>query len=176
MSEVTWYSVAAEIEQGVDEGDIDALLDALAAVGAEGGVVSAGARLSVRFSLAVEGANGTPIPPGRVVEPAWEMLAQALSEAGVASSPVSFFSIETDEHLEREVSEPLDPLLGVTEVAEILGVSKQRVGQLRERGDFPSPIAELAAGPVWARSMLLRFIDKWPRKAGRPPKARASAG
>jgi hypothetical protein len=111
-----------------------------------------------------------------VVGRAWEMLSRALGEADVQSSPVSFFSIETEEHLEREVSKPPETFLGVTEVAGILGVSKQRVGQLRERSDFPSPIAELAAGPVWARSMLLRFIEEWPRKAGRPRKARASTG
>ncbi|WP_261556251.1 serine/threonine-protein kinase [Frankia tisae] len=38
---------------------------------------------------------------------------------------------------------------GVTEVAEILGVSRQRVAKLRDRADFPDPIAEIAQGPIW---------------------------
>jgi serine/threonine protein kinase len=38
---------------------------------------------------------------------------------------------------------------GVTEVAEILGVSRQRVAKLREREDFPDAIAEIAQGPIW---------------------------
>ena len=33
---------------------------------------------------------------------------------------------------------------GVTEVAGLLGVSKQRLAKLRERADFPNPIGELA--------------------------------
>ncbi len=62
-------------------------------------------------------------------------------------------------------------LLGLTEIAGLLGVSKQRVDQLRrERVDFPQPVAELAAGPVWKLPMLKRFIAGWQRKPGRPRK------
>ena len=38
---------------------------------------------------------------------------------------------------------------GVTEVAEILGVSRQRLSKLRERPDFPDPIGKLAQGWIW---------------------------
>ncbi|WP_271189797.1 serine/threonine-protein kinase [Dactylosporangium matsuzakiense] len=38
---------------------------------------------------------------------------------------------------------------GATEVAEALGVSRQRLLKLRERADFPDPIGELAQGPIW---------------------------
>jgi hypothetical protein len=52
-----------------------------------------------------------------------------------------------------------------------LGVSKQRVYEIREKPEFPLPVARLASGPVWARSMLTRFISEWPRKrTGRPRK------
>jgi serine/threonine protein kinase len=46
---------------------------------------------------------------------------------------------------------------GVTEVAEILGVSRQRVAKLRERADFPDAIAEIAQGPIWD----LDAIEAW---------------
>ncbi|WP_239393631.1 serine/threonine-protein kinase [Frankia sp. CiP3] len=46
---------------------------------------------------------------------------------------------------------------GVTEVAEILGVSRQRISKLRDRADFPDPIAEIAQGPIWN----LDEIDAW---------------
>ena len=39
-------------------------------------------------------------------------------------------------------------LMGVTEVAKRLGVSRQRVHQLRSGPDFPEPVALLAAGPI----------------------------
>lgn len=38
---------------------------------------------------------------------------------------------------------------GVAEVAEVIGVSRQRLSKLRERPDFPAPIGKLAQGPVW---------------------------
>lgn len=46
---------------------------------------------------------------------------------------------------------------GVTEVAQLLGVSRQRLTKLRERADFPDPIGELAQGPVWD----LDAIESW---------------
>src|SRR5579884_1721110 len=48
-------------------------------------------------------------------------------------------------------------LVGVAEVAAILGVSRQRVHQLIEAGDFPAPEAELSAGKVWSREA----VDAW---------------
>jgi hypothetical protein len=59
-------------------------------------------------------------------------------------------------------------LLGVSEVAEALGVSKQRVAELSESGSFPAPIVRLRAGPIWERSAIARFLSQWPRRPGRP--------
>jgi predicted DNA-binding transcriptional regulator AlpA len=55
-------------------------------------------------------------------------------------------------------------LLGVTEVAQLLGISRQRVQQLTESDpDFPEPAATLARGRVWSRAA----IEKWARETGR---------
>lgn len=49
-------------------------------------------------------------------------------------------------------------LVGLSEVAEIAGVSRQAVVNWRTRfSDFPPPAAELASGPVWTRD----DIDNW---------------
>lgn len=57
-------------------------------------------------------------------------------------------------------------LVGKHEVAEILGVSRQRVDQLADRADFPRPLAALRAGRIWRRDS----IERWQRKTGdRPP-------
>lgn len=62
---------------------------------------------------------------------------------------------------------------GVTEVAELLGVSRQRLAKLRERLDFPDPIGNLAQGAVWD----LDEVEAWhgagsrPSRAGRPKAA-----
>jgi prophage regulatory protein len=55
-------------------------------------------------------------------------------------------------------------LLGVTEVAALLGISRQRVQQLTETdADFPEPAAELARGRVWQKSDVVR----WAKATGR---------
>ena len=44
------------------------------------------------------------------------------------------------------------------EIAQILGVSRQRVYQLMEAyDDFPAPLATLAVGRVWSRAA----VEEW---------------
>jgi hypothetical protein len=63
----------------------------------------------------------------------------------------------------------LPKLLGVAEVAEQLGVSKQRATELgRTHRLFPPPLAELASGPVWTAWQISSFQQTWDRKPGRP--------
>jgi hypothetical protein len=59
-------------------------------------------------------------------------------------------------------------LVGVAEVAELLGVSKQRASDLAHSEGFPAPVATLRAGPIWRRSQLARFAGGWERRPGRP--------
>lgn len=55
-------------------------------------------------------------------------------------------------------------LVGVAEIAEMLGVTRQRVDALvRSYADFPPPEAELSAGRIWTRNA----IEAWARKHGR---------
>lgn len=54
---------------------------------------------------------------------------------------------------------------GVAELAQLLGVSRQRVTSLRSRPGFPAPIAELAAGPIFD----LRAVERWASSARRTP-------
>lgn len=51
-----------------------------------------------------------------------------------------------------------DELLGLSEVADLLGVSRQSVGNWRQRRlGFPSPIAELKSGPIWRRHDIVEW-------------------
>ena len=46
----------------------------------------------------------------------------------------------------------------------MLGLTTQRIDQLARRDpDFPAPVAELAAGRIWARADVVA----WARQAGR---------
>lgn len=54
-------------------------------------------------------------------------------------------------------------LVGVAEVAELLGLTRQRVNQLSRKPDFPKPEVVLSAGKVWKREA----IEKWAKETGR---------
>lgn len=64
---------------------------------------------------------------------------------------------------------------GLSEVAEALGVSRQRVSRLRDRPDFPDPIGELAQGAIWDLDAVRAWNDSGLRSApGRPAAALAA--
>lgn len=94
--------------------------------------------------------------------------------ARVAGDVIAVEVMTTDEQ-DRRLAVPAPEYVGIAEIAELLGVSRQRVDQLQSRQDFPAPVARLAAGPVWRKGDLSTFADGWQRKAGRPPKEAASA-
>lgn len=99
----------------------------------------------------------------------------ALASAGFATDMTMIEVSAVDADILHERNErPPERFLGLAEVAQLFGVSKQRVSELRATPRFPAPIAELAAGPVWKASTLGRFLESWERKPGRPRKAVAS--
>jgi predicted DNA-binding transcriptional regulator AlpA len=61
-------------------------------------------------------------------------------------------------------------LVGMAEIAEMLGVSRQRVAQLIETyEDFPKPEVELTGGRVWSRTAIESWIVSHPERGpGRP--------
>ena len=54
-------------------------------------------------------------------------------------------------------------LVGVHEIADLLGLSKQRVHQLAWEDSFPEPVAELRMGRVWN----LGAVRRWAKRVGR---------
>jgi predicted DNA-binding transcriptional regulator AlpA len=55
-------------------------------------------------------------------------------------------------------------VLGVTEVAALLGMSRQRVDKLSHTDpDFPEPVTTLGRGRLWEKAA----IEKWARETGR---------
>jgi cell division inhibitor SepF len=56
-------------------------------------------------------------------------------------------------------------LVGAAEIAQMLGVSRQRVNEIaRTDPEFPAPEAELAAGRIWSRQR----IEAWMARRARP--------
>ncbi|MEJ5869341.1 hypothetical protein WDV85_16545 [Pseudokineococcus sp. 5B2Z-1] len=94
----------------------------------------------------------------------------ALAAAGLpVAGDLLELSVMTWAEQERRLDELDFPeLLGVAEVQDMFGVSKQRLATLRKRPGFPEPIASLRAGPVWTAPSLARFLKTWNREGGRP--------
>ena len=149
------------------------LLDTLVDLGAVGPAISAGGRhqmLGATFSLDVlyldpANAAGSFADAARA---GVEIFETACEKVGVRHGGIGSVWVLTGEMFEREISNEPETYLGVTEVARELNVSRQRISELRQRPDFPAPLVELAAGPVWRLSTLRRFVDGWDRKPGRP--------
>jgi len=101
----------------------------------------------------------------------------ALAVAGLPlAGDLLELSVMTWDEQERRLDEPNFPeLLGVAEVQEMFGVSKQRLATLRKRPDFPEPIASLRAGPIWTAPSLSRFLKSWARQPGRPRSSESAA-
>lgn len=54
----------------------------------------------------------------------------------------------------------MSQLAGIAEIAELLGVTRQRVTQLTKREDFPPPVERLRMGPVWNLSDVKDWIGR----------------
>jgi hypothetical protein len=75
----------------------------------------------------------------------------------------------TEAEYERQADAPTLPvLLGASEVGEMLGVSRQRVHQLRNLSTFPAPLVVVAMGPLWEERAIEAFKREWSRRPGRP--------
>src|SRR5260370_29731317 len=64
----------------------------------------------------------------------------------------------------RKTDEPQDLVTG-GELARRLGVSRERVRQLAQRPDFPTPLGRLGQANIWGWTA----VDEWRRANGRVP-------
>src|SRR6266508_1261412 len=73
-----------------------------------------------------------------VVTAALAVVAEARAAVGLPAWPYVELEAKTEAALDAELSEPTFPeVVGATEAARMLGVSRQRLYQLAERDDFP---------------------------------------
>ncbi len=63
-------------------------------------------------------------------------------------------------------------LYGLKDIADLIGVSKERVRQLADTDSFPEPLGKTSAGRVWVADDVDRWFIEWPRKVGRPRRIR----
>jgi hypothetical protein len=95
----------------------------------------------------------------------------AAARAARASTTVLGVELMTEDEFDRRLAEPPIPeLVGMSEVGDLLGVTRQRAGQLTERDDFPPAVARLKSGPVFVAEQVRAFDARWDRTEGRPRK------
>lgn len=72
--------------------------------------------------------------------------------------------------VERYALVVVDHLVGISEIAQMLGVTRQRAVQLvGDYTDFPPPTATLAAGRIWERTAVEAWMEQHSeRRPGRP--------
>ncbi|MGH9013084.1 MAG: hypothetical protein ACRDZ1_03975 [Acidimicrobiia bacterium] len=152
---------SVELEPALDE-FVDLLVD-------RGGAVSAstvGDRYGATFSVGEAVATVAD-----AVALGCEIFTSLAEKSGLPVWSVVRAEALTFEEHDRDIETPNFPeLVGVSEIAELLGVTRQRASALAQTREFPSPVATLASGPVWTRPSLNRFVEEWPRKDGRPRK------
>jgi hypothetical protein len=68
----------------------------------------------------------------------------------------------------------VEHLVGVSEIAQMLRVSRQRAVQVvGDYDDFPAPVVTLASGRIWEREAVEHWMRLHPeRRPGRPKRPR----
>jgi hypothetical protein len=102
---------------------------------------------------------------------ALELVEGATGEKAVG---IEVLPVEVHDH---RVEQPTIPeLVGYAEIAEMLGVTRQRASQLADAVGFPAAVIETRAGPLRVRSQVEHWAATWERKGGRPRKVVAPEG
>jgi predicted DNA-binding transcriptional regulator AlpA len=156
------HRVAGDVDDAVAEVVMDDV------VGYGGVVVVGDRRVGARITVEASEAGEAALAGAQVV-------AAAVYNAGLQGTEPVRLEVVDEADLARESMEPTFPdVIGSTEVAEMLGVTRQRLHQLRAREEFPQPIVELAATPVWLRAAIKAYGDRRPRIQGAPGHRAAS--
>jgi predicted DNA-binding transcriptional regulator AlpA len=166
---MAWFSVGVEARnpgrgtRDVDEWLLDGFVDAVAAYD---GVVGGGrGAWDARISVEADDAD-------RAAMAGAELVRKAAAAAGLPEWPLVRLEATRQDVLSEELARPNYPeLVSGPEAAELLGVSRQRLYQLAaQHQGFPEPLYRLRVGPLWVRSAIESFAQRWERKPGRPRK------
>lgn len=184
MTEETRWTVTIETwgdgVGSISDDTLMALAPMIADCGGEGVAASLGGLAGgpgATFSLSMPSLLtevGAASVVGDVSRTAIEVFDAACANLGISHKGIARVDAMPERYADLDLDRPSETFLGVSELAAEIGVSRQRVSELRTRADFPSPVAELAAGPIWAMSSLRRFLSAWDRKPGRPLKPRTT--
>lgn len=121
----------------------------------------------VRKAQGIEVESIESLPDGGlVIRVIWdsEDAAAAVDSASrwVQSQQAQVSAAVANHRLRRVRATPFDeqdrfiPLLGIAEIADLYGVSRQRASAMARTASFPRPVQKLSMGPVFSREEVLR--------------------
>lgn len=161
MTNTTWWAEAA----------FDAALDTLTddqadALMSVAGVTSArtnGAQLIIELETSADRLATAAADMAATAENAYQAAFGTLGQSvGVR--------VLTSAERDYEIAHPFVPsLVGVADIGDMLGVSRQRAHQLTQTEGFPAPIDSIGQTAVYLRSQVLGWESGWSRQTGRPP-------
>ncbi|QNJ96567.1 hypothetical protein HZU40_34150 (plasmid) [Mycolicibacterium fluoranthenivorans] len=145
---MTWTTQLTYTAAGLTDEDTAALAEAL------GGADIAYAADRLQVNLEVEAST--------LEEAAASTLRTAAAATGLLK-PTRLRVLPTPEFLDETAHpEPMNlDLIGITEIAAELGVSRQRAGQLADDPDFPAPVVQPASGRLYTRASVKAFQQRW---------------
>ncbi len=64
-------------------------------------------------------------------------------------------------HIQKEAAMgPLDPLMGIVDLARVLATSRRTIERLRAAGRFPKPDCHVGSMPRWRPEAVRDWIEK----------------
>ncbi len=157
------WTVELHRETGRSDPDRDSLDRYLAALAVHDAAVSATPQGRVSPRLTINAADAATAV-GEALE-AEEAAATTADFGGVVTAVVVADANTPD----GETNWVRTPLLSLSEIGEMLGVSRQRSSQLaRDHPQFPHQAASYAGRPLYEAAAIEAFADVWHRKTGRP--------
>jgi predicted DNA-binding transcriptional regulator AlpA len=105
-----------------------------------------------------------------------EVADRTMADVGLTAHMVNM-QIMTEEYREELAQAPqLPELVAATDIAKLLGVSRQRVNQLQhDHPDFPRPVVYTGGGSLWTKYAIDRFLATWNRRPGHHREPAAAA-
>lgn len=160
-----WYiDVSFKTETPMDEEAGFDILDALAGFHASPAVGSHGGTIAFTVE-APDALNATTMVPNIM-----EKVKSITGEIDIAAVDVL-----SEVEFTHRLNEPEIPdLVGLTEIAEMANVSRQRANAIVKQASFPAAVLVLAAGQFRTRAAVENWIENWSRKPGRKPGASTS--
>lgn len=154
-------------DEPVTSEHLDSILDALEAYSpaVAGGAVTDPGRFSITLSIEGDLRAGAALGRGVLVAE------KAAANAGLGGVRFVRCEVMTFAEQDAELARPVFPaVVGISEIADLLEVSRQRASELQHRAGFPAPVVRLKSGPIWLRANLDAFVEGWSNRgrAGRP--------